>query len=363
MYLSGLLGYVIYISFGKSIVVCAVSEIKVINISVLEIVNDLRTLAQIYYSIRGYICTAQGSGYHAFFNAAVACGKEKSVYYADVGIFKSKLYVRGLELNLVKTVCCRKCDLYGLSVRNRHIFAVENDFIRNHNIYFRTSDSLAVDISGYNIGSLCARSGVNAVFNASVHGRINNVFRYLCRIAGSTCARNRKHSGCSGGNILVFRSYDHMVKSIGSSFGRYDYKAAGNTSFGTVGRFVGNNKLVLTLGFASVGCGTAAVKMSCPYAAEVHHYLSLFKQGKTDGFGLIVTVGSKKNNLIIGGNTDSLTGILLCVVFLIVVQNDLIIENEHGINTDSFCNVALVSRIILGSAYFYRTVLKHGKIS
>ena len=102
--------------------------------------------------------------------------------------------------------------------------------------------------------------------------------------------------------------------------------------------------------------------MACPFAAEVEHDLSLLHKCQTYGYGLLITVCGEKNNLIILGDTDCLTGIFLCIVFICIGKHNLVVIYKHLVDTECFLNIALIVCIFISIAYLNGAVFKHRKI-
>ena len=102
--------------------------------------------------------------------------------------------------------------------------------------------------------------------------------------------------------------------------------------------------------------------MSCPFAAEVEHDLSLLHKCQTCGFGLLITVCGEKNNLIILGDTDCLTGVFLCVVLICIGKYDLVVIYKHFVDSECFLNVALIGFVFTGIADLNCAVLENSKI-
>ena len=102
--------------------------------------------------------------------------------------------------------------------------------------------------------------------------------------------------------------------------------------------------------------------MPCPFAAKVKHDLRLFHKCQTCGFGFLVTVCGKKNNLIIFCDTDCLTGIFLCVVLICIGKYDLVVIYKHFEDAECFLNVALIGFVFTGIADLNCAVLEDRKI-
>ena len=102
--------------------------------------------------------------------------------------------------------------------------------------------------------------------------------------------------------------------------------------------------------------------MTCPFAAEVEHDLSLLHKCQTCGFGLLITVCGEKNNLIILGDTDCLTGIFLCIGFICIGKHNLVVIYKHFVDSECFLNIALIGFIFTGIADLHCAVFEDRKI-
>ena len=90
--------------------------------------------------------------------------------------------------------------------------------------------------------------------------------------------------------------------------------------------------------------------------------MSLLHKCQTCGYGLLITVCGEKNNLIILGNTDCLTGIFLCVGFICIGKHNLVVIYKHLVDTECFLNIAFIVCIFTGIAYLNGAVFKYRKI-
>ena len=353
--------HIIHGSFRVNIVIRLITEIKHACISVFKVEDDLRTFAELDCGSCGNGCAHNCCGNLAFGNSAFACYKFKAVDSTDTVIFKSKQNIACLDFYFVESVCSCQRQSNSFAERNCHFAAVELQFFRNNSVNRNRTDLIAVVCSCQNNITHCA-CGQNTVFICTVYDIVSNIRRNFCRVTGCTYTCDTDFNRRTGGCIFGFNIIGNMVKCLGSNCCGNDDKTIGNTALGAIGGFIDYFECVFALGLAAICHGSAAVKVSCPFAAEVKHDLRLFHKCQTCGFGFLVTVCGKKNNLIILGNTNRLTGIFLCVVLICIGKHDLVVIYKHFVDSECFLNVALIGFIFIGIADFHRAVFENSKI-
>ena len=95
---------------------------------------------------------------------------------------------------------------------------------------------------------------------------------------------------------------------------------------------------------------------------EIKHDLRLLHECQTCRYRLLVTVGGKENNLAVGSDTDGLTRILLCIIFILLRKRYISTIYQHFVDTDGFLYISLIRFIFLGVADLDRAILHDCKI-
>ena len=344
---AGLCGNNLLRGLGPCVVVLGTGSFVEDNntVTVLEVINNLRTLAKSNLGGCNESCVMnESSGDVGACYSCILCtsSEVKAVKSTNCGVGKNEAEVRRLDSNVLNTVGSRHAENNCLAVRNGHLGAVECNCIGNNNVKSNAACRLAVIHSGD--GSLaCGACGEHTVNVRTVVNYVGNICGDLCCV---TCGGNAAYinlNRCAGSHVIVFSSKCHTVKGCGSNCCGNNDKAVGYRTLGTVRGGVGDNELILTLGLTSISTGSAAVEVDSLNASEVDHYLSLLKKGKTDGLGSLVTVCHHNDNVAVCIDTDGLTGILLGVrlgpVAVLVYRT---VFYDVVITADSLLDLALV---------------------
>ena len=339
-------GHGIHLPLGQRVVILNITEVKHTRIAVFKIEYDIRAFAESDIRDRRNCGRIDKCSVNlAFGNAAVACGKIKTAYRADTVVPERKQNVIRFELNFIESVGRGQRQRDGLAERHGHFAAVERQLFGNNSMNGNRTDFFAViDRGQHNIADRVRDQ--NAVRICSVCYFVSNIRGDLGSVTGGADARNAYADGSAGGHILGFGIKGNMVENLGGDRSGNNDKTVRNTALRTVGRLVDYLERILTLGFAAVGHGSAAVKMTCPFAAEIEHDLRLLKERKTDRLGLLVAVCGKDHYLIVFGDTDRLAGVFLRIIFVGIGKYDIAVKNEHLIDAERFTDIALVGFIL-----------------
>ena len=207
-----------------------------------------------------------------------------------------------------------------------------------------------------------SRCGQNAVCVGTVFNGVSNIYRNFSRMTGCAYTGNIDCDRRTGSSIFRFNFIGNMVKCFGSNCRGNNKEAIGYRAFRTVGGFVDDFERIFAFRLAAIGHGAAAVKVSCPFAAEVNHNLCLFHERQTCGYRFLVTVSGKEDNLVIFRNTDCLTRIFLSIVLVCIRKHDFSVKHEHLVDAECFLNIALIGCIVICIANLYRAVFENRKI-
>ena len=347
----------------KIIVILGISGLKAARRSVFKIENDLRALAECHPGGRGHSGGKEGRTYGGPGNAGrFRTGSEfHSVEGSGIHIRKFKEEVRFTCHNLVNAVFCNHRKFHGFSVRNGNGFRRKTQGFRNHRMQSHAADGFSVIFCrDHNIAG--CRRGQFAVLVCTVDDTVGQPFGNFCGVSGGADADGADGNGGSRGQIFVFRRERHVIKGFGCDRGRDDKQTAGDAALRTVGRFVDDDKRILTLRLTSVGHRAAAVEVSRPFTAEVKHDLCLLHEGQTDRFRLLVSVRREDDHLVVLGDTDGLAGIFLGILLIGIGKHDVSVIHQHFVDSERFLNVPLIGFILGGVADLHGAVLEDRKV-
>ena len=308
-----------------------------------------------------YECSRQSTfGCRYTFRAG---SKIKAGDRADRGSRKCKLDIGGLKNNFLCAVNSSDIQSNVFSVRYSNFAAHKRDVRRNNDVDRCFANNLAV-VNHLHDSSTNLAAGNKSTVGYAAEGGIGKLPGYVIgndsRAARFINTDRGNRNGGAGSYVFILRGQSGACKFTVRNSGRNNDKAIGNGTFGTVRGAVYNSEIIGALCLSGISAGTAAVKVTCPYTAEVKHSLRLFLNGKTDRLGSLVTICGHQDHLAFSGDTDGLSGVILrCVQ----TGADLTVHDQHGINADCFLDITLILGIITLVTDLHGAVLHNGKIA
>ena len=332
--------------------------------TLFEVKNDLRSLTVSDCHRGGHIRTGKRNRQGSAGDAGLSSRSRQlqTVQRAVAFVGQSGNQVAFVIRNFADAVICVDSKINCLAVRNDDVFAAEAQAVGNHHLDFRFTHDLTAanhlddSLTGGTVG------GENAVVH-STHGAVGqlpgNILGNLSRTTGCVNADGVDLHAAAGGHKVILGSQDRMVKgTVRHSSGNQDQRV-GNSALRAVGGAVNHAQSVRAFRLGAVSCRATAVQVNSFHAAHGKHDLSLLLNSQTVGAGSLVAVSSHDNDLAVGSNANSLTGI-----FIRIVQTgaDGAIIDQMDPAANSLLDLILHGRILSLVANVSRTVLQNSEV-